>query len=75
MTCCLSYTFPINGQLTTDIVYSETMKEQLGGVPKIDLYYLVDDEFVLQTGVEILFDENSIHIDHGGPAIGIVKIS
>lgn len=77
-TCCPFETYPFVNQLVTTIPYGG----QFGNHPHVELSYYIDDTWISgdAAGVfsQIRFIGNpvtSIEVDHGGPAIGIIKIS
>lgn len=78
--CCPIYTFPFGNALTSDIPYTTEMQANLGAVPKIEAYYYdeMSGEYSHTNGIpgsEAILSEGVIHVDHGGPATGIIKLS
>lgn len=74
-TCCLPTTFTFNGPLVTE-QYTAAMAAIYGPIPKLEVYYLVDGDYVA-AGIftQIQFDGSNILVDNGGPARGILRVS
>lgn len=78
--CCVPYRIPFANVAFKDIQYTDDMKRNLGPYPKIEILAWDQDtqDYYSTNGIpgfEIKFDGNIIHVDFGGPGIGIVKIS
>jgi hypothetical protein len=80
MPCCKPYQFPFANQAFTDINYTPEMRESLGEAPKIEVFYWDPEagEYYQTNGVpgsQMKFDGETISVDHGGLATGIIKLS
>lgn len=74
MNCCEATIYPFNGSSMT-IDYNTAHKSAYGLEPNVQVYYREGTEFVLSDDMnQVSFDGNSIEIDFGGPAVGIVKV-
>lgn len=69
MICCPQNITNFNNVSTTDVAF-------IGATPKVDVLYLVNGQWIAQgVSTSITLQPGNIHIDHGGPATGIVKLS
>ena len=66
MTCCPGTILPFVMQSVTTIGYS-------GIAPQLVVYYQDGTEYVLGEEGGIIYADNLITIDHGGPQTGFVK--
>jgi hypothetical protein len=78
--CCDTFLFPFGNALVSDIPYTPNMQQKLGFAPKIEAYYRDETtgEFYHVSGIPasaVSFDGSVIHVDHGGLATGIIKLS
>lgn len=78
--CCDKFEFEFANVAVTDIPYTADMRAKIGNYPRIEPYYfdpLTNDYYLLGggPGVQITFNGSIIHVDHGGFATGIIKLS
>lgn len=75
MTCCAELIITFTGQATTDIPYAN----EFGAKPMVTVLYFIDGEWQTSgvfTTIKLQGNPtNNIHIDHGGIASGVVKVS
>jgi hypothetical protein len=78
MSCCSPIIQTFFNVPSTTIGYSPSLQAQYGAAPKVTVLYWDGTQYVAAgISTQIAFDGypvNSIAIDHGGPATGIVKI-
>lgn len=75
MACCPSTIIVFNAAVVTE-GYTSSMRQQYGPVPRVEVLYLVDGEYV-SSGVftQVQFNGSAIMLDNGGQMRGILKIS
>jgi hypothetical protein len=73
--CCSPEIFAFNTDVVTQ-QYTAAMAARFGTLPKIDVLYLVDGEYVV-AGIftQVQFDGSNIMVDNGGVQRGILRIS
>lgn len=75
MACCPASVIVFNGAIVNE-AYTASMRAQYGDLPRVEVLYLVDGEYVL-AGIftQVQFNGSSILVDNGGQMRGILKIS
>lgn len=78
MSCCTPTIIPFFNVSSSTITYGPSMVLQYGVVPKVTVLYKDGTQYVSAgIGTQVKFDTypvTEITVDHGGPAIGIIKI-
>ena len=77
MSCCTPTIKSFFNALITTIPYTATMQAQYGPTPEVEVWYWDSTNsryYVNYLGSEVVFQANTITIDHGGISRGIVKI-
>jgi hypothetical protein len=78
MPCCNPTIIPFFNTPSTTISYGPAMATQYGAAPKVTVVYWDGVQYVaagIMTQIKFdTFPVTSIVVDHGGPAIGLIKI-
>lgn len=75
MSCCPYFITPFNNASVTTIDYGPLIQAEYGRRPTVVVYYRDNGELVLSDEMNrVEVTEDSIIVDHGGPASGIVKV-
>jgi hypothetical protein len=80
MSCCTPTIFPFYNVATSTIDYSPLLREKYGRVPQVQVSYYdeeADEYYVSNNSTRVSLSGNpvnSIAVDHGGAASGIVRI-
>lgn len=74
MSCCSPTIFPFNEAITT-VNYSPSLAALYGSTPNVQIYYRDGTEYVLSDDMSgVVFDGTDIVADHGGLAVGFLKV-
>jgi hypothetical protein len=77
--CCDKFSFPFSNVAFTDIVLTADIQQQVGPFPKVQITYYdpeTDDYYLVNgiPGVPVSINSGVLHIDHGGPNTGFIKL-
>lgn len=75
MSCCPATIVSFGNVSSTTINYSPSLAALYGSDPNVQVYYKDGTEYVLSDDMnEVRFDGTDIVVDHGGAAIGFIKV-